>query len=86
MWRNYLAAAIRNLFRERAYAAINILGLGVGFTAVLLIGLYVRDEYSFDRQFPHADRTYRMWMQSTHPGNVVGHDSHLRAIARFANW
>jgi putative ABC transport system permease protein len=68
MWRNYLAAAIRNLFRERAYAAINILGLGVGFTAVLLIGLYVRDEYSFDRQFPHADRTYRMWMQSTHPG------------------
>ena len=25
MWQNYLAAAIHNLFRNRAYAAINIL-------------------------------------------------------------
>ena len=31
MWRNYLAAALHNLFRNRAYAAINILGLALGF-------------------------------------------------------
>jgi putative ABC transport system permease protein len=70
MWGNYLAAAIRSLFRDKAYAAINILGLALGFTAMLLITLYVRDEYSYDRQFPHSDRTYRVWMESTQPGRA----------------
>lgn len=62
MWRNYLSAALRNLFRSRAYAAINILGLAIGFTAVILIGLFVRDELSYDRMWPDADRTYRLSM------------------------
>lgn len=68
MWRNYLAASIRSLFRDRAYAAINIFGLAAGCTAMLLIALYVRDEYNFDRLFPEADRTYRIWMEATQPG------------------
>jgi putative ABC transport system permease protein len=62
MWRNYLAAAIHNLFRDRAYAAINIFSLALGFAAAILIGLYVRDELSFDRMYAHADRTYRLSM------------------------
>ncbi len=62
MWRNYLAAALHNLFRNRAYAAINILGLAIGFTAAILIGLYVRDELSYDRMYPHAERTFRLSM------------------------
>jgi putative ABC transport system permease protein len=63
MWRNYFAAAIRNLFRDRAYAAINMFGLALGFTAVLLIALYVRDEYSYDHLFPDHDRTYRIYAE-----------------------
>ena len=60
MLRNYLAAALRNLFRNRAYAALNICGLALGFAAVILIGLYVRDEYSYDRFFPEHERIYRV--------------------------
>src|SRR6202034_3159449 len=52
MLRSYLAAALRNLVRNRLYAAINILGLAVGVCAALLIVLFVRDEYSYDRFFP----------------------------------
>ncbi len=52
MLRNYLAAALRNLWRNRAYASINVMGLAVGFAAAILIALYVRDEYSYDRFFP----------------------------------
>lgn len=63
MLRNYLVAAIRNLFRDRAYAAINIFGLALGFAAALLIGLYVRDELSYDRQWPHSERTFRLSTQ-----------------------
>jgi len=49
---NYLAAAIRNLLRNRTHAAINLFGLALGFAAALLIVLFVRDEYSYDRFFP----------------------------------
>ena len=52
MFRNYLAVALRNLARNRLYASINIIGLAVGFCAALLIVLYVRSEYSYDRFFP----------------------------------
>src|SRR5262249_2193446 len=52
MFRNYLAAALRNLARNRFYAAINITGLAVGFCAALVIVLYVGSEYSHDHFLP----------------------------------
>jgi putative ABC transport system permease protein len=78
MWRNYLAAAIRNLFRDRAYAAINIFGLALGFAAAILIGLFVRDELSYDRAYPHSERIFRLQM------DVKGAVSLGSADARFA--
>jgi putative ABC transport system permease protein len=82
MWRNYLAAAIHNLFRDRAYAAINIFSLALGFTAAILIGLYVRDELSYDRMYPHANRTYRVSMII----NGVSRTSIGGADERFGTW
>jgi putative ABC transport system permease protein len=58
--RSYFTAAIRNLFRNRAYAAINLCGLALGFMAAILIALFVRDEYSYDRSFPDYQRIYRV--------------------------
>ena len=52
MFDNYVAAALRNLLRNRIQTAINIIGLSVGFAAALLIALYVRQESSYDRFFP----------------------------------
>jgi putative ABC transport system permease protein len=52
MFENYLAAALRNLIRNRTHAAINLFGLALGFAAALLIALFVRDEYTYDRFFP----------------------------------
>lgn len=47
MLRNYFTTAARNLARDWLYAAITILGLAAGFAAAILLGLYVRDEFSF---------------------------------------
>ncbi|MHB1205336.1 MAG: ABC transporter permease, partial [Rhodospirillaceae bacterium] len=60
MFRNYLAAALRNLVRNRLFAAITIVGLAVGFAAALLIGLYVRDELTYDHWIPGHERIYRV--------------------------
>ncbi len=58
MFRNYLAAALRNMLRNRLYAAINTIGLAVGFAAALLVALFIRDELTFERWIPGAERTF----------------------------
>src|SRR5882757_4078911 len=68
MLQNYLAAALRNLLRNGVYAIINILGLALGFAAVILIALFVRDEYSFDRFIPDHDRIYNVTEIVSPPG------------------
>ena len=68
MLQNYLAAALRNLVRNGAYTIINILGLACGFAAVLLIALFVRDEYSYDRFFPDYDRIFLITETVRPPG------------------
>lgn len=68
MLRNYLAAVFGNLFRDWFYAWIIILGLAVGFAAAMLIGLYVYDEYSFERFIPGYRHVYRLEMDILAPG------------------
>jgi putative ABC transport system permease protein len=68
MLRNYLSAALGNMGRNGLYAAITILGLAVSFTAAILIGLYVRDEYSFDRFVPGHENVYRVKLDLLLPG------------------
>lgn len=60
MLRNYLKIAIRTLWKNRVYSAINVFGLAVGLATCLLITLYVADELSYDRHHQHADRIYRV--------------------------
>jgi putative ABC transport system permease protein len=73
MLRNYLAAALRSLWRNRTYTAINVIGLVAGFAAAILIALYVHDEYSYDRFFPGYRDVYLL----TETEDVVDHRLHL---------
>jgi len=60
MIKNYFKIAWRNLIRNRVSSIINISGLAIGLACVLLIGMYVKDELSYDRFFKDADRIYRV--------------------------
>lgn len=71
MLRNYLAAALRNLARNRLYAGVTIAGLAIGFAAAMLIALFVRDEYSYDRFIPEHERVYRASETLVSPGAPV---------------
>jgi putative ABC transport system permease protein len=66
--RNYLAAALRNLARNWLYAGITVFGLAAGFAAAILIGLYVRDEYSFERFISGYEQVYRLETDVLAPG------------------
>lgn len=64
MLSNYLTIAFRNLWRQKAFTAINIVGLSVGIASCLLIVLYVLHELSYDSYHVHAERIYRMTMHA----------------------
>jgi putative ABC transport system permease protein len=69
MLKNYLAAALRNLARNRLYAAINVIGLAIGFAAALLIALFVRHETTFDNFIPGHENIYRVSSAVSFAGN-----------------
>ena len=56
MIKNYLVVAWRNLTKNKFSAAINIGGLAVGMAVAMLIGFWIWDEISFDRNFQNYDR------------------------------
>jgi putative ABC transport system permease protein len=60
MLRNMLMASLGNLARNRLYAAINIGGLAIALAAAILIGLFVRDDLTFDRFIPGYADVYRL--------------------------
>ncbi len=72
MFRNYLAAAIGNLGRNWLYAGVTVLGLAISFTAAILIGLYVRDEFSYDRWLPDHRDVYLVSQTLSPPGGAGG--------------
>jgi putative ABC transport system permease protein len=53
---NYVLVALRNLRKHRLYSFITIGGLAVGLAACLMILLFVRDELSYERWLPNAER------------------------------
>ncbi len=61
MLKNYLKTALRNMSHQKMHAFINIFGLSIGIGFSILIFLFVRHEYSFDRFHENADLIYRVW-------------------------
>jgi putative ABC transport system permease protein len=70
---HYLAVAFRALPRNWLYAGITILGLAAGFAAAILIGLYVRDEFSFERFIAGYEQIYRLETDVLAPGQEPAH-------------
>jgi len=60
MFGNYLATALGTLQRNKLLAALNLFGLALGLATAILIGLYVRDEVTFDRFLPGYEQIYRV--------------------------
>ena len=67
MIRNNLKLAVRNLIRNRGYAAINISGIGVGISVFLLLWLFISDELSFNSYHRNAQNIYRIYEEIEDP-------------------
>jgi putative ABC transport system permease protein len=71
MIRNYFKIALRYLHKNKLYAFVNIIGLTIGITSCILIGLYIWHEQSFDRFHKNADRIARITWEYNFEDKVV---------------
>ncbi|MEJ2901568.1 ABC transporter permease [Pedobacter panaciterrae] len=60
MFKLNLKIALRNLWKNKAYTAINIGGLAIALAAFILVILYVTYETSYDKDVPNYDRIYQV--------------------------
>lgn len=76
MFKNFIKTAFRNITWHKGFSFINISGLTLGLAACILIGLFVYDEYSYDKFIPGGEQVYRVY---NHYINSDGADD--RAVA-----
>src|SRR5688572_30837778 len=69
MFRNYLKIAWRNIWKNKVYSAINIIGLAIGLAACIVIMLFVFYEKSFDAV--HQKNIYRLMEVQKFEGMVA---------------
>ncbi len=60
MLKQYLTSAVRNIYKHKGFAAMNVLGLALGLSVFLLIVFFVSDELGYDRYNVKADRIMRV--------------------------
>ena len=70
MLKNHFKIAWRNLWKNKVYSTINILGLAAGMAVTLLIGLWVHDELSYNTHFKNRDRIAQFYQSQTFNGNT----------------
>jgi putative ABC transport system permease protein len=71
MIKNYLKIAWRNLWKQKFFSLINIMGLAVGMSGCFLIYLYVHFETHYDAFNTKADRIYRVVTDIKTPSDLL---------------
>jgi putative ABC transport system permease protein len=71
MIRNYFLVALRNIFRNKFFSAVNIFGLAIGLACCFMILLHIKDEFSFDKYNDKADQIYRLALHRYYPDTQV---------------
>ena len=62
---------IRNLAQSKSNTLLNIIGLAIGFACSLAAIVWIKNEFSYDKYLPEADRTYRLTFETTTAGNTL---------------
>ena len=67
MIRNYFKIAFRNLTQQKTFTLINVFGLAIGLASCILLVLYVKSEFSYDKDFADANRIHKLILERKQP-------------------
>lgn len=64
MIRHYLKTIFRNIWKNKIYTTINVVGLSIGLASFIIILLYLNHELSYDKWDNRLHQVYRISMQT----------------------
>src|SRR5439155_25471659 len=73
MIKNYFKTAWRNLWKNKTFSFINIIGLAIGMAVCLLILQYVSFKLSYDQFNKNAADIYRVYNDRYQHGKLIQH-------------
>ena len=86
MFKNYFKTAWRNIIRTIGYSLLNVSGLAIGMAVALLIGLWVYDQYSYDKFLPDYQQLYRVQRNFDSNGDTLTfHSTSLKLADALRN-
>ncbi len=93
MLRNYLTIALRNLWKERFFSLISIIGLAAGLAVSIIIIQFVVHEWSYDKFHQNGQNIYRVlgrgerynfpWFSSKLGGQLAQENPDIKAYTRI---
>ncbi|GAA0894145.1 ABC transporter permease [Fulvivirga kasyanovii] len=86
MIRNFIKIAIRNILRDRYYTAINVFGLGVGLACAMVVILFVRHEFNYEKSFSDSEKIYRLSTKFFGIGDFAGASPVLASELKEKPW
>lgn len=70
MYKSYLTSSVRNMKKNKLHAFINVAGLSVGLAVAIVIGLWIKDELSWEKHFDNYEKTGWVIQNVTNNGAV----------------
>jgi predicted permease len=70
MFKSYLKATLRNLWKNKTYSFLNIFGLAIGIVCAGVIFLWVEDEVNFDNTHVKRNRLYSLQANWDYEENI----------------
>jgi len=67
MFKNYIKIAFRNLWKERTFTALNIIGLTAAFCVAFLLVMFTVFELSHDKFHENSDSIYQVYVDEQTP-------------------
>ncbi len=77
---NYFKIAYRNQIRQKASSVINILGLTLGMSVSILIGLWIYDELSFNKNHENYDSIVQVYRKEKWLGEIRANTSQTTGL------
>lgn len=77
---NFIKTIFRSFRKNKAFTLINLVGLTVGLTSCILIGLYIQRQLSFDRFQKNGDRIARVIMEYRFEGSDAANKGNYTSV------
>ena len=71
MFRYFIMKSIKSFVRQKLFFYLNLIGFSAGLACTILLFLFVRDEYLYDRFHEKGDRIYRLILKGSQSGQDI---------------